>query len=168
MYYYYYLYIIIYCWWNCILHRLHVQELIQNAEDARARIVKIVSVSKVSKPAQTPGRERERSGKDRAHHTTTSSSWRPPFVEVFSVSLHALTLQPAMSSSSSSSSNWILVSCQPHRVTSGQSNSGHNQIHISKLFSHIYQSSVKSIYKTNPFANIKHTYTNIRHKFPKS
>ena len=32
-----------------------------------------------------------------------------------------------------SSSNWILMSCQPHRVTSGQSNSGHKQIHISKL-----------------------------------
>ena len=27
------------------------------------------------------------------------------------------------------SSNWILMSCQPHRVTSGQSNSGHKQIH---------------------------------------
>ena len=26
-----------------------------------------------------------------------------------------------------SSSNWILTSCQPHRVTSGQSNSGHKQ-----------------------------------------
>ena len=37
-----------------------------------------------------------------------------------------------------SSSNWILMSCQPDRVTSGQSNSGHKQIHISKLFSHIY------------------------------
>ena len=48
------------------------------------------------------------------------------------------------------------MSCQPHRVTSGQSNSGHKQIHISKLFSHIYQPSVKSIYKTNHFANIKH------------
>ena len=69
---------------------------------------------------------------------------------------------------SSSSSNWILMSCQPHRVTSGQSNSGHKQIHISKLFSHIYQPSVKWIYKTNHFANIKHTYTNIRHKFLKS
>ena len=34
------------------------------------------------------------------------------------------------------------MSCQPHRVTSGQSNSGHKQIHISKLFSHIYPSSV--------------------------
>ena len=50
---------------------------------------------------------------------------------------------------SSSSSNWILMSCQPYRVTSGQSNSGHKQIHISKLFSHIYQPSVKSVYKTN-------------------
>ena len=57
----------------------------------------------------------------------------------------------------SSSSNWILMSCQPHRVTSG-----HKQIHISKLFSHIYQPSVKSVYKTNHFANIKqniHTQT---------
>ena len=33
------------------------------------------------------------------------------------------------------------MSCQPHRVTSGQSDSGHKQIHISKLFSHIYQPS---------------------------
>ena len=49
----------------------------------------------------------------------------------------------------SSSSNWILMSFQPHRVTSGQSDAGHKQIHISKLFSH----SVKSIYKTNHFAN---------------
>ena len=71
-------------------------------------------------------------------------------------------------SSSSSSSSWILMSCQPHRVTSGQSNSGHKQIHISKLFSHIYQPSVKSVYKINHFANIKHTYTNIRHTFSKS
>ena len=29
------------------------------------------------------------------------------------------------------------MSCQPDRVTSGQSNSSHKQIHISKLFSHI-------------------------------
>ena len=33
---------------------------------------------------------------------------------------------------STSSSNWILTSCQPHRVTSGLSNSGHKQIHISE------------------------------------
>ena len=59
---------------------------------------------------------------------------------------------------SSTSSNLILMSCQPHRVTSGQSNSGHKQMHISKLFSHIYQPSVKSVYKTNHFTNIKHTY----------
>ena len=40
---------------------------------------------------------------------------------------------------------------------------------ISKLFSHIYiyKPSVKSIYKTSHFTNIKHTYTNIRHKFSK-
>ena len=66
------------------------------------------------------------------------------------------------------SSNWILMSCQPHMVTSGHSNSGHKQIHISKLFLHIYKHSVKSVYKTSHFANIKHTYTNIRHKFLKS
>ena len=70
--------------------------------------------------------------------------------------------------SSTSSSNWIWMSCQPYRITSGQSNSGHKQIHVSKLFSHIYQLSVKSIYKTNHFANMKRTYTNIRHKFSKS
>ena len=68
----------------------------------------------------------------------------------------------------SSTSNWILMSCQPHRVTSGHSNSGHKQIHISKLFPRIYQPSVKSIYKTNHFTNMKHTHTNIRHKFSKS
>ena len=45
----------------------------------------------------------------------------------------------------SSSSNWILVSYQPHRVTSGQSDSGHKQIYVSKLFLHIYQPSVKSV-----------------------
>jgi len=62
------------------------------------------------------------------------------------------------------SSNRILMSCQPHRVTSGQSHSSHKQMHISKLFSHMYQPSVKSIYKTNHFTNIKHAYANIRHK----
>ena len=53
------------------------------------------------------------------------------------------------------------MSCQPHRVTSGQSNSGHKQIHISKLFSHIYinflsSQSTKSI--TSQTKNI-HTQT---------
>ena len=48
------------------------------------------------------------------------------------------------------------MSCQPHRVTSGQSNSGQKQIHISKLFSHINPLS-------SQITNIKHTYTNIRH-----
>ena len=58
--------------------------------------------------------------------------------------------------SSSSSSNWILMSCQLHRVTSGQSNSGHKQTHT-HTYTHIYiyQPSVKSIYKTNHFTNIK-------------
>ena len=41
-----------------------------------------------------------------------------------------------------SSSNWILMSCQPQRVTSWQSNSGHKQIHISKLFSRIDMSTL--------------------------
>ena len=45
----------------------------------------------------------------------------------------------------SSSSNWILMSWQPHRVTSGQSNSGHKQIHISKLFSYIYISTIYQV-----------------------
>ena len=35
-------------------------------------------------------------------------------------------------------SNWILLSCQSHRVTSGELNSGHRHMHISKLFSYIY------------------------------
>ena len=84
--------------------------------------------------------------------------------------VHAEVVEPVrVEGSSSSSSNRILMSCQPHRVTSGQSNSGHKQIHISKLFSHMYQPSVnvKSVYKTNHFVNIKHIYTNIRHKFSK-
>ena len=76
---------------------------------------------------------------------------------------HSFLWKPWLRLRVRSSSNWILMSCQPHRVTSGQSNSGHKQIHISKLFSH--QPSVKSIYKTNHFANIKHTSTNIRQNF---
>ena len=47
------------------------------------------------------------------------------------------------------------MSCQPHRVTSGQSDSGHKQMHISKLFSYVYKSFVKSVHKTNHFANLK-------------
>ena len=37
------------------------------------------------------------------------------------------------------------MSCQPHRVISGRSNSGHKQIHISKLFSHIYQPKLPAL-----------------------
>ena len=53
-------------------------------------------------------------------------------------------------------SNWILMSCQLHRVTSGQSNSGHKQMHISKLFSYMYKPQNHSFHKLN----IKHVYTN--------
>ena len=52
-------------------------------------------------------------------------------------SYHRRPLQQQEPNRSSSSSNWILMSRQPHRITSGQSNSGHKQIHTSKLFSHI-------------------------------
>jgi len=44
----------------------------------------------------------------------------------------------------------------------------HKQVHISKLFSYIYKSILKSIHKTNPYTNIKHTHTNIKHKVLKS
>ena len=52
------------------------------------------------------------------------------------------------------------MSCQPHRVTSGQSNSGHKEINISKLFSlslpppSLSLSHTHTHYKTNHFANI--------------
>ena len=51
-------------------------------------------------------------------------------------------------------SNWILMSYQPHSVTSGQPNSGHKQVYISKLLIFI-NLSVRSLHKTNHFANIK-------------
>ena len=47
------------------------------------------------------------------------------------------------------------MSCQPHRVTSGQSSSGHKQMRISKLISYIYKPFVKSVHKTNHLANMK-------------
>ena len=78
--------------------------------------------------------------------TIPSNYWRYSFMNLLQC-YFCLPLLLSSRLSSSSSSNWILMSCQPHRVTSGQSNSGHKQIHISKLFSHIYQPSVKSIYK---------------------
>ena len=57
-----------------------------------------------------------------------------------------------------SSSNWILPSCQPHRVTSGQSNSGHKQIHIFKLFSHIYISTLCQVNLQNQSLRKHKTY----------
>ena len=52
-----------------------MQEMIQNAEDAGARTVKIVSVAEASKPPELPARE-----------AGAAASWRPPFVQVLSVS----------------------------------------------------------------------------------
>ena len=43
----------------------------------------------------------------------------------------------------------VLSTTQGHLRTQKKSNSGHKQMHISKLFSHRYQPSVKSMYKTN-------------------
>ena len=99
-------------------------------------------------------------------HLKTETSWGKK--DIPPSSLKSLRAHTHTINSAHSSSNWILMSCQPHRVTSGQSNSGHKQIHISKLFSHIYQPSLKSVSKTNQFANIKHTYTNVGHKVSKS
>ena len=50
------------------------------------------------------------------------------------------------------------MSCQPHRVTSGQSNSGHKQIHISKPFSQYMYINHLSRQSTKPItsASIKH------------
>ena len=70
-------------------------------------------------------------------------------------------------------SNWILTSCQPHRVTSGQSNSVTNKRTLQNLsyslslslslslsiyiyiHLHIYKPFLKSVHKTNPYTNIK-------------
>ena len=49
-------------------------------------------------------------------------------------------------------SNWILTSCQPHRVTSGRSNC-YKRMHMSKLLSYI-KSFSSQIYKINPYTNI--------------
>ena len=70
---------------------------------------------------------------------------------LFQLFQHTVYDDTTQSYYSSNSSNWIVMSCQPHRVTSGQSNSSHKLIHISKFFSsiiYIYQPSVKSIYNT--------------------
>ena len=38
-------------------------------------------------------------------------------------------------------------------------------MHISKLFSYIYEPFLKSIHKTNPYINVTHAYTNINFFF---
>ena len=70
----------------------------------------------------------------------------------------------------SSSNNWILMSCQLYRVTSGQSNSGHKQIRISKLFSHNYiclsSQSTKPVTSQTQNINIQTSDTNFRRVSP--
>ena len=63
---------------------------------------------------------------------------------LFQLIQHTVYDDTTQSYYNSSSSNWIVMSCQPHRVTSGQSNSGHKQIHISKFFSHRYINPLSS------------------------
>ena len=58
-----------------------------------------------------------------------------------------------------SSGNWILVSCQRDRVTSRQSNSGHKQTHIFKLFS-LYLSALCQVSLHNQSLRKHKTYTN--------
>ena len=71
----------------------------------------------------------------------TSAIWQHAARTTYQLSSPSCSTR-AIQKSSSSGSNWILMSRQPHRVTSGKSNSGHKQIHISKLFSHIYISTL--------------------------
>ena len=66
------------------------------------------------------------------------------YIYAHTIHLRLGSNSPKPYSQNGSSTNWILMSCQPHRVTSGQSNSGHKQIHISKLFSHAYQVSLQN------------------------
>ena len=62
---------------------------------------------------------------------------------------------------------WTLTSCQPRMVISGQSN-----LVVSKCTfqnpSSIYIYPLKSIHKTNPHANTKYTYINIKLQFLQS
>ena len=65
-------------------------------------------------------------------------------------------------------SNWILTSCQPLRVTSGQSNC-HKQTHASKPLIYIYKPFLKSVHKTYPYTNTKqnmHKHTKFRRVSP--
>ena len=66
--------------------------------------------------------------------------------------------------SSSTSSNWVLMSCQPYRVTSGQSNSGHKQKKISNIFSRmIYVSTLCRVNIQNQSLR-KHDTTSVQTK----
>ena len=59
---------------------------------------------------------------------------------------------------------WILTSCQPHRITSGHSDSVISKCTLQNL-SYLYRPSLKSAHKTNPYTNI-HTQTS--NKFSES
>ena len=124
---------------------------------------------KMADPKNERGQWRERWGTCVSFSAGTTSRLPHNFTRENSALHKSSSSSSSSDSSSSSSSNWILMCCQPHRVTSGQSNSGHKQIHTSKLFSHTYQPSVKSVDKTSHFANIKHTHkhqTQIRSASP--
>ena len=68
--------------------------------------------------------------------------------------------------SSSSSSNWILLCCQPHRVTSGQPNSGHKQTHISQLFSYYISTLCQVNLQNQSLCKHKTSDTNFRRVSP--
>ena len=65
-------------------------------------------------------------------------------------------------------SNWILTACQPHRVTSWQSNSitsKHTLQNLSCMY-YMYTPFLKLVHNTNPYTT-KHAHTNIKHKYLK-
>ena len=65
-----------------------------------------------------------------------------------------------------SSSNWILMSCRPHRVTSGQPNSGHKQTHISQLFSYYISTLCQVNLQNQSLCKHKTSDTNFRRVSP--
>ena len=101
------------------------------------------------------------------HHITNKKS---VFAYIFPTKWHII-LSTNFSSSALSHKlviNWnfnILSTAQGHVSTIKLC---HKQVHILKLFSYIYKSILKPIHKTNPYTNIKHTHTNIKHKVLKS
>ena len=89
---------------------------------------------------------------------TTSVSKNSALPYNFSVGSYTEYMEENFKYLPNQSSSWILMSCQPHRVTSGQSNLGHKQIHISKLVSHIYISTVCQVSLQNQSLRKHKTY----------